>query len=186
MDFIILAGSFHRNSRTQLLTGYISKLLAPHSSSQAGINKLPFYDPELELNKPASVQNFLDQVAAADGLICVTPEYNHSIPGVLKNAIDWASRPAFDSPLKDKPVCIITQANSPVGGARAQAQLKLVLDATLASIQPIHEMMVSQIDSVFTQDGTIQDKNVLSRLERHLLAFIDFVRQCEHHHTPAE
>lgn len=186
MDFVILAGSFRKNSRTQLLIKQICQLLGPHQSLMAEIDRLPFYNHDLEQNKPAQLQTFLDQVTNADGLICVTPEYNHSIPAVLKNAIDWASRPAFASPLKDKPVCIITQANSPVGGARAQAHLKLVLDSTLARVQTSHEMMVPQINSVFTEDGAISDEKALSRLERHILAFIEFIRQCDQHHTYVE
>lgn len=185
MNFLILAGSHHSNSRTQVVIHQVSRLLETHHNLQSAIDRLPFYNDELEQNKPAHVQTFLDQVTRADGLICVTPEYNHSIPAVLKNAIDWASRPAYSSPLKDKPVCIITQANSPVGGARAQAHLKLILDATSASIQPGHEMMIPNINSVIGQDETIEDRKVLSRLERHLSDFIDFVRQCEHRHATA-
>ncbi|MBL4585102.1 MAG: NAD(P)H-dependent oxidoreductase [Pseudomonadales bacterium] len=92
------------------------------------LNKLPIYCEDIDKHKPKIVQDFLLQVESANGILFCTPEYNHSIPAVLKNAIDWASRPAFNSPLKFMPVSFITQAVSPVGGARAQAHLKLVLD----------------------------------------------------------
>jgi len=145
-------------------------------SSLAAINELPFYSEDLASpNKPKVVQDFLEQVSKADGIVCCTPEYNHSIPAVLKNAIDWASRPAFNSPLKGMPVTIITQAVSPVGGARAQAHLKLVLDSTLSRVHLCHEMMVTGVDQKFSQDLELTDDKTSERIRRHLSSFIEFI-----------
>lgn len=139
------------------------------------LETLPFFCEDLNRNRPAIVQAFIDQVAGSDALVVVTPEYNHSIPAVLKNAIDWASRPAFNSPLKDKPVTFITQADSPVGGARAQAHLKLVFDSTLSILHPAHEMMITGVSTIFGADGAVADAQVLQRLDRHLKDFLAFI-----------
>jgi chromate reductase len=149
---------------------------AGHQLATLRLDELPFYSEDLDRQKPARVREFLAEIGAADGLLICTPEYNHSIPGVLKNAIDWASRPAFPSPLQGKPVAIITQAVSAVGGARAQAHLKLVLDSTLSDIQRSHEMLVSDIDKLLDADLQISDERTLARLARHSADFIAFVQ----------
>lgn len=188
MNILLLSGSFHRKSVTLALLDVVANVIADelndHQTSEkpniestlAAIDALPFYSEDLAgPNKPNVVQDFLEQVSKADGIICCTPEYNHSIPAVLKNAIDWASRPAFNSPLKDMPVTIITQAVSPVGGARAQAHLKLVLDSTLSRVHLCHEMMVTGVDQKFGHDLELTDDKTLERIRRHLSSFIDFI-----------
>ncbi len=152
----------------------IGTFLEGHALETPKLNELPFFCEDLNKDKPELIKTFLENVESADGIICCTPEYNHSIPAVLKNALDWASRPAFNSPLKGKPVSIVTQAVSPVGGARAQAHLKLVLDSTLSEIHLCHEMMVTDIDKVIAE-GRVVDTKVLGRLERHCKDFIRFV-----------
>jgi chromate reductase len=174
MNILLLSGSFHSKSKTLALLHNISRFLDEHELEIPTLDSLPFYSEDLNREKPEIVSNFLLQVETADALLICTPEYNHSIPAVLKNAIDWASRPAFNSPLKDKPVSIITQAASPVGGARAQAHLKLILDSTLSNIHMCHEMMVTNIDNIFDQNMNVVDTKVLTRLERHVNDFIRF------------
>ena len=180
MKILLLSGSFHQKSRTLALLNVVAGLLHEHECSIPALDKLPFYSEDLAgTNAPATVRIFLDAVSAADGIVICTPEYNHSIPAVLKNAIDWASRPAFHSPLKDKPVTIITQAISPVGGARAQAHVKLVLDSTLSRIHPCHEMMVAEVDKKFDGQLQLTDEKTRERIARHLLDFNRFVSQCK-------
>ncbi|WP_256344067.1 NADPH-dependent FMN reductase [Pseudomonas costantinii] len=96
------------------------------------LNEFPLYnlDPEAQM-LPASVAVLKDAIEQADGLIICSPEYNYGTSGVLKNALDWASRPGFNSPLKNKPVLIITSSPGVLGGVRAQAQLRETLSATL-------------------------------------------------------
>lgn len=176
MHFLVLAGSFHSRSRTQALLPVIAEALAGHQTLSWPVQDLPFYSEDLTgEQRPGIVRDFLAQVSACDGIIVCSPEYNHSIPAVLKNAIDWASRPAFHSPLKGKPVTIITQAASPVGGARAQAHLKLVFDSTLSRIHPCHEMMIAGIDQKFDAHLQLVDAKTRERLARHLQDFIAFV-----------
>lgn len=139
------------------------------------LDALPFYSNDINEEKPASVQSLIELVEDADGIICCTPEYNHSVPAVIKNAIDWASRPAFNSVLKGKPVTIISQAMSPVGGARAQEHLKLILDSTLARTHICHDMMITGVDHIFDDHMSIVDAQVSKRLRSHINGFIDFV-----------
>jgi chromate reductase len=176
MQFLLLAGSFHSRSYTHALLDVIEFILQPHQCLRPALDKLPFYNPELDTdNKPASVRELLQQVAHSDGIVVCTPEYNHSIPAVLKNAIDWASRPAFKSPLKDKPVTIVTQAQSPVGGARAQAHIKLVFDSTLSPIHPCHEMMITGVKDIFDAQMQLTDAKTRERLQRHIDDFLGWM-----------
>jgi chromate reductase len=176
MNFLLLSGSFHRASASQALLRFVAEQLPTHQCVTPNLLELPIYCQDLDsANKPAPVVQLLAQIGWADALIVCTPEYNHSIPAVLKNAIDWASRPAFKSPLKDKPVTFITQANSPVGGARAQAHLKLVFDSTLSRIHSCHEMMIAAIEQKLDQHLCLTDEHSQVRIRHHVQDFIRFI-----------
>jgi len=108
----------------------------PASSAQfdyANIGALPHFNQDLYVEPlPAEVREFRAQITAADGLVICSPEYNHGMPGVLKNALDWASRPHNGSPLQAKPVLIITSSPAFTGGVRAQYQIRETLISALA------------------------------------------------------
>lgn len=174
MNYLFLSGSYHSNSRSLAILENIRKYFIKQDIEIPSLNEIPYYCEDLNKNKPEKVIKLIEKVKSADGIIVCTPEYNHSIPAVLKNAIDWLSRPAYNSVLKAKPVAIITQAPSPVGGARAQAHLKLILDATLAKIHTYHEMMITNVDGIFDQNMKIVDSDVLRRLERYIKSFQEF------------
>ncbi len=94
---------------------------------------VPLYNADLDTAEPPpGVQAFKQAIAQADGLLVCTPEYNYGMPGVLKNAIDWASRPGFKGPLVGKPALIMTASPGTAGGVRAQYQVREALSATLA------------------------------------------------------
>ena len=97
--------------------------LAPESAAieLADIDSIPFFNADLN-EVPASVNTLKQQIEASDGVLIATPEYNYGIPGVLKNAIDWVSRPAYASVLAQKPIGILGASPGPVGTARAQGQ----------------------------------------------------------------
>jgi chromate reductase len=84
---------------------------------------IPVFNQDLEEHPPKRVREFKAKIRAADALLIATPEYNYSVPGVLKNAIDWASRPYGDNAFEDKPVALMSASNGMLGGARAQYQL---------------------------------------------------------------
>jgi chromate reductase len=99
--------------------------------------EIPLYNGDIDADsKPASVEALRQAILLADGLVVSSPEYNYGMPGVLKNALDWASRPAYASPLKGKHVLLFTSSPGLYGGVRAQSQLRDTLTSTLSRVVP--------------------------------------------------
>lgn len=125
----------------------------------ASIAEIPLYDGDLDQGGgPAPVQAFKQRIADADGLLIATPEYNFGVPGVLKNAIDWASRPAFKSVLAGKPAAIIGVSPSGVGTARAQHELRNVLFGTGSEVFAHPEVLIGNASSRFDAEGQLTDE----------------------------
>jgi chromate reductase len=118
---------------------------------------IPMYNQDLDKDgvRPEPVERFKQAITNADALLIATPEYNHNIPGVLQNALDWASRPAGKSPLAAKPAGIMGAATGAIGTARAQQQLKLVLFATLAVVLPHPGVVIGQAQEKFDAEGKL-------------------------------
>ncbi|WP_295512920.1 NADPH-dependent FMN reductase [uncultured Sulfitobacter sp.] len=130
---------------------------------------LPHYNADIS-DDPA-IAAWIDQVGGADAVVFVTPEYNYSIPGVLKNAIDWASRPAFESVFKGKPCFIVTVSGGALGGARAQAHLKYVLNGMLAEVFACKEIVVPMANAK-VEEGVLTDAAVLDFAMENLGPFL--------------
>jgi chromate reductase len=123
----------------------------------AEIGALPLFNQDLYVDPlPASVASFREQIAAADGIVIVSPEYNHGIPGVLKNALDWASRPHNGSPLRNKPALIATSSHAFTGGVRAQCQIRETLVSALARPISTPEIVVGLVAEKIV-DGQFED-----------------------------
>jgi chromate reductase len=131
-----LSGSIRKEStNTAILRTVAEQLGARASLTVFPLNDIPLYNSDLEGDAlPQPVRALKEAIAASDGLILCTPEYNHGMSGVLKNALDWASRPAFASPLKNKPTLLMTSSPGYVGGARAQAQMQETMASALARV----------------------------------------------------
>ncbi|MBW1637287.1 MAG: NAD(P)H-dependent oxidoreductase, partial [Deltaproteobacteria bacterium] len=125
--------------------------------------------------RPEQVVRFIDAIADCDGVLFASPEYNYSIPGLLKNAIDWASRPAYKSVLAGKPVAIVSASKSPVGGARGQSHLRDILSATLSPVVPSPPFLLPQAADKFNREGILTDSASLQRLERYLKEFTEWI-----------
>jgi chromate reductase len=124
----------------------------------AHLDDIPLYNQDVEdAGEPASVVAWKASIARADALLVATPEYNHGTPGVLKNAIDWASRPRVTSPLRDKPVAVMGATPGRGSTARAQAQLRDAFVFTGACVMPLPELLVGQAGSHFDGDGNVTD-----------------------------
>jgi chromate reductase len=122
---------------------------------------IPAYNQDFEGDKrPPIVKQMLADIADADGLVLCAPEFNHSIPGVLKNAIDWASRPSFQSVLAYKPVAIMATSRGPLGGARCLEHMKVALDSCLARIALAREVIITATESKI-RDGRLVDETSL-------------------------
>lgn len=124
------------------------------------IGALPLYNADLDAESVEPVRALKSAIASSQGMVIVTPEYNYGLPGVLKNALDWASRPAYQSVLKGKPVAVISSSIGPTGGARAQGQLKQTLYGVLARTLPWPEVVIGNVaDKV--HDGRLVDETAL-------------------------
>jgi chromate reductase, NAD(P)H dehydrogenase (quinone) len=130
---------------------------------------LPHYNADV--TDDAAVAGFVTVVREAEGVVFVTPEYNYSVPGVLKNAIDWASRPAYESVFKGKPCFIVTTSGGAMGGVRAQGHLKQILNAMLAEVFPCKEILVPMANQKVV-DGIFTDEAILAFAEENLSAFV--------------
>ncbi len=127
---------------------------------------VPMYNADLDGDAtPQSVVELKQAIAEADGLILASPEYNYSVPAVLKNAVDWASRPAFKSVLKGKPVGLVSASVSATGGARAQQHWKSILSGVLADAIVMPEVLIGTAQHK-VEDGRVTDETTLGFLDR--------------------
>ncbi len=177
MKVLGINGSLRRDSLNlkllQSAGDYFSDQVSFDILSLSGI---PLYNQDLDGdNKPATVISLKQKIEEADALLFATPEFNHSIPGVLQNTIDWASRPAFQSPLADKPFGVVSASMSPIGGARAQAQLRAVMTSALAPGYPSIEYLLGSAHEAFDASGQLTDETAASRLQRYINGFEDWV-----------
>ena len=119
---------------------------------------IPAYNQDFEGDKrPAPVKELLAAIDTADGLVLCAPEFNHSIPGVLKNALDWASRPAFRSVMAYKPVAIMTTSQGPLGGARCLEHMRVALDSMMSRVVLAREVVITACADKI-RDGRLVDE----------------------------
>ncbi len=122
---------------------------------------IPAYNQDFEGDKrPGAVRKLLAAIGEADGLVLCAPEFNHSIPGVLKNALDWASRPAFASVMAYKPVAIMATSRGPLGGARCLEHLRVALASMLARVVLAREVIITATADKI-RDGRLADETSL-------------------------
>lgn len=167
---LFIAGSLRAASASKAtvraLQGRLAGLADCHT---ADISALPLYNADLTDNP--QVADFVAALRDADGVVFVTPEYNYSVPGVLKNAIDWASRPAFESVFKGKPCFVISVSGGALGGVRAQAHLKYILNGMLAEVFTSKEIVVTMANTKVA-DGVLTDAVVLDFAIETLTGFV--------------
>ncbi|ANB17017.1 NADPH-dependent FMN reductase [Dokdonella koreensis] len=166
-----VVASLRQGSYNRLLMRAAQEALPPGMQLElAEIADIPFYDGDVEAaGLPAPVQRFKAQIRAADALLIATPEYNYAIPGLLKNALDWASRPAGQSALAGKAMAVIGASTGVLGTARAQMQLRqlaLGLDVQVAN-RP--EVLLGHAASKFDAQGRLTDETARTLLGNLLL-----------------
>jgi chromate reductase len=157
-----ISGSLRRNSHnTAILQTLQERLAADVELSLLPLAELPLYNPDLESPElPAPVAAFKQALQAADGIVLCSPEYNAGTSGVLKNALDWASRPANASPLKGKHVLIISSSPAFTGGARAHAQLRETLASTLSRVVVHPPVVVAGVHEKIKEGRLVDESNV--------------------------
>lgn len=177
MKILGLSGSLRRDSfNTSLLHASAECLEQPASLIIYDLVDVPLYNEDIDTGakRPAEVKHLLEAMTAADALLFANPEFNHSVSGVLKNAIDWASRPAFKSVLTYKPAGIISASMSPVGGARSQMHLKDILSSTLTPVFLAVDFLLPMAQNAFSQTGELTDATALRRLKRYVNGLADW------------
>jgi chromate reductase len=132
-----------------------------------GIGELPFYDEDLEHDLPESVLRLREAWGAADAILFSTPEYNGSVPGGLKNAIDWGSRPRLEAVLRNKPVAVVGAGTGQFGALWAQQDLKRILGIAGARVVGT-EIPVARAHERFDSEGRLLDGEVFEQLRLHL------------------
>ncbi|MFN0244320.1 MAG: NADPH-dependent FMN reductase [Planctomycetota bacterium] len=153
--------------------------LAPQGATVEAfeLDGLPGFNEDDEKSPPAQVVELKKHIRAADALLIVTPEYNYSVPGVLKNAIDWASRPYGDSAWAGKPAAIMGASVGGIGTARAQYHLRqmLVFLDVLALNKP--EVMIGNAASKFDAEGNLTDDKTKEAIQKQLAALVAWTRR---------
>lgn len=167
---LALAGSLRRDSFNRRL------LLASGDAAPAGVRLtlwedlagVPAFDEDVESGPtPPAVADLREQIRTADAVLIATPEYNGSIPGALKNALDWASRPYATNALRDKPVAVIGAGPGPRGAQRAQEDLRRVLGVIGADVLDV-ELAVASVHRRFDQHGNLIDDTLRHQLRHQL------------------
>ena len=164
-----ISGSLRTASFSTSLLKILAEKAAPAIDIQVvTLEDIPLYNEDLD-QSPAipAVAAFKKIIAESDGVLITTPEYNHGVPGVLKNALDWASRPVFESCFKDKPVSIISSSKAFTGGVRAQYQLREALISMHAHLVMGPEVVVGGVHMKLAED-VYQDESGLTFMLRSL------------------
>ncbi|HWH26253.1 MAG TPA: NADPH-dependent FMN reductase [Pseudolysinimonas sp.] len=167
-----IIGSISSTSINRKLAQALEKL-APEGSKlfEIPIAELPFYSPDHDENYPQIALDLKKQIETADGVIIVTPEYSRSIPGVLKNALDWASRPRGSSSFSGKPTAIIGTSPGPISTAAAQQHLRAILGNLNAVTLGQPEGYIHFKPGLFTDEGDIGVESTAEFLRGYLRAF---------------
>jgi len=174
---LAICGSLRKASYNRSALHAIAELAAPDYDVEVRLlHDIPMYDHDFvdEHGDPEAVQRYKAAIAAADGIIIATPEYSHSISGVLKNALDWLH--GKPSVLARKPVAILSVSSSVLGGSRAQYDLRKVLQPSEAYVLGMPEMMIGGARRKFDERGVLTDEAARTELAAFIAAFGDWMR----------
>lgn len=172
-----ITGSLRDASFNTALLNAAAELLPPEMALEiVDLADLPMFDVDTEKPFPTAVAQFREKVAAADAVLISTPEYNSSISGVLKNALDWASRQP-QPPFAGKPVAIMGASTGVFGTARAQMILRQVLTHIGALVMPKPEVMVAKAQEAFDEQGRLVNETTRGFLRDLLVALADWTRR---------
>ncbi|WP_066321395.1 NADPH-dependent FMN reductase [Bacillus sp. FJAT-29814] len=179
MNIVTIVGSLRKESfNLKLAKTMEERYQGKFNIKMLDIRNLPYFDQDEENDPPQAVKEFKQEIANADGVIIITPEYNWSIPGVLKNALDWASR--VDKVFIGKPVMALGATPGMLGTVRAQMHLREILASPgmQAKILPPggNEVLINFVNQKIDEQGQLVDEGTLSFLDSKVEAFIDFVK----------
>lgn len=174
-DVAFIVGSNRRESINRKLSGALVKLAPPTLKfREAGIDSLPMYNGDLEGARPDRVNQFTAEVRSADAVMIVMPEHNRSLPAVLKNAIDWGSKPADQNVWRDKPIFITGASPGAIGTAVGQAHLRQILGA-VSSIVLGGECYLQFKPDLIDAEGNVTVEGTQKFLRGHLERFAELI-----------
>ncbi len=145
--------------------------------TEIAIGELPLYNRDLDGSFPDVALDYKASIAAQDALLFVTPEYNRSIPGALKNAIDWASRPYGENVIARKATAVIGASSGAIGTAVAQQQLRSVLSFLQAPQMNAPEAYIQMKPGLIEEDGTVTDEGTEAFLRGFMVAFFEYIER---------
>jgi chromate reductase len=178
LDIVVLVGSLRKDSLNRKTASTLAEL-APASIrlEQVGIGQLPMYNQDLDDAPPAEWTAFRERVKKADGVLFVTPEYNRSVPGALKNAIDVGSRPYGQSAWQGKPGGVVTVSPGAIGGFGANHHLRQML--VFLDVHPLQqpEAYLGNAGKWFGDDGKLQDESARKFLQTYINAYAAWVQR---------
>jgi chromate reductase, NAD(P)H dehydrogenase (quinone) len=181
MKILGVSGSLRRDSHNTALLRAAGELFPAGVELELwdGLKAIPPYDEDDDVQPaPASVAAMKAAIADADGVLFATPEYNHSVPGQLKNALDWVSRPLAGNPLQGKPVAVVGASTGVFGAVWAQAELAKVLEAIGARVVG-EELPVGQAPTHFDEEGSLVNAEIQSQLGLTLEALVAAIRAAQ-------
>jgi len=173
-----IAGSLRKGSYNHMAL-QAAQLLVPDGAKIEifDLHGIPPFNQDEEKAPPAVVTEFKNRIRAADAILFATPEYNYGVPGVLKNAIDWASRPYGDSAWNDKPVAVISASGGVLGGARAQYALRQSF--IFLNMHPVNqpEVMIAKAHEKFDAKGNLVDETAKKLIQQLLQNLVSWTRR---------
>ncbi len=172
------AGSLRKGSYNKALLKAALELLPENVVLEiVDLEGIPSFNQDLENEPPAKVREFKQKIREADALLIATPEYNYSVPGVLKNAIDWGSRPYGDNVFEEKPVAIMSASDGMLGGARAQYHLRQTLVAL--NMHPLNrpEALVASADEKIDENGRLTDEKTRKKIRSLLVKLAEWTNR---------
>lgn len=177
----LICGSLRKNSYNRIIAQSLAEMDDSLEFRWIEINDLPLFNEDLEISgSQEAVTLFKSAISDVDGIIIVSPEYNSGIPGVLKNALDWASRPRESAVLSRKPVGLIGATPGGLGTALAQMQIRQILEAMQVHVLPFQKVLISQVHKKIDSDQKVlTDEQTIRYLQRYLQQFIHWID-----HTP--
>ncbi|HUD05139.1 MAG TPA: NAD(P)H-dependent oxidoreductase [Patescibacteria group bacterium] len=176
MKILGVGGTLRKGSYSKALLLEAQKL-APEGIviELTDIGNFPLYNPDIEM--PSVVQDFKNKVKAADAILFSTAEYNYSVPGSLKNALDWASRPYGDNSWEDKPAAIMSESVGMLGGVKAQYHLRQMM--LFINMHPLNrpEVVVGNVAEKFNAQGNLTDEHTKEKIKELVQSLVDWTER---------
>ena len=182
LKFLGFIGSLRKDSYSRSLMGAAMQLLPQNVTLEVfEIGEIPPFNQDFERNPPEVVTQMKGKIRAADAILFVSPEYNYSIPGVLKNAIDWASRPFRDNAWDGKPVAVMSASSGKLGGARMQYHLRQSF--VFLNMHPVNrpEFMLANAGNYFDEKGNLTNGDISNRIVEMLNSLADWTKRLKTH-----